>query len=345
MPDTHINRRKTEHIDIILDDADIERGGSGFEHIRLIHRALPEINLADIDTRCDFLGKTLSFPLIISSMTGGDHQLLRTVNQRLAEAAEHTRVALAVGSQRVMFATPAARASFELRRYAPHTVLLGNLGAIQFNKGFDHSHLHAAHDILGADGLYLHLNPLQEAIQPEGDTEFAHLAGKLPELAAASPVPLILKEVGCGLSPQDISLGRQAGIRHFDIAGRGGTSWSRIEHHRRNGKDHLGLTFQDWGIPTCEALIQARAHHPDIQLIASGGLRSGIDIAKALILGAQYSGIAAPFLRAALDSTQAVIDTIERLHKEYRTALFLLGCPGTAELRGQTRFIRQPPSL
>lgn len=339
MPDALINRRKIEHIDIILADADTERGGSGFERIRLNHRALPDINLKDIDTRCEFLGKTLSFPLIISSMTGGDHDMLRAVNRRLAKAAEHCRVALAVGSQRVMFHETAARASFELRQYAPDTVLLGNLGAVQFNKGFDEHHAQAAVDVLQADGLYLHLNPLQEAIQPEGDTEFAGLAAKLADLAARSTVPLLLKEVGCGLAPDDIAAGLAAGIRHFDLAGYGGTSWSRIEHHRRADRDNLGLTFQDWGTPTADALMQAHAAHPDACLIASGGLRNGIDIAKALILGAHLTGMAAPFLRAALDSTQAVIDSIERLHKEYRTTLFLLGCPGTAALRGQTRFI------
>lgn len=344
MADALINRRKIEHIDIILADAEIERGGSGFDHIRLAHRALPGINLADIDTATAFLGKTLSFPLLISSMTGGDHELLRTVNRRLAEAAEHCRVAFAVGSQRVMFHESAARESFALRRFAPHTVLLGNLGAVQFNKGFCHRHIADAIDILDADGLYLHLNPLQEAIQPEGDTEFAGLAARLGELAAQSPKPLLLKEVGCGLSPADIADGLAAGIRHFDIAGRGGTSWSRIEHHRR-ARDGLGLAFQDWGIPTCEALRAAHRHYPHISLIASGGIRSGIDIAKAVILGAQLGGLAAPFLHAALDSTQAVIDIITRLHQEYRTTLFLLGCESTAALRGQTRFMNHSTPL
>ena len=337
MADNAVNRRKIEHIDIIRDDADVERTPSAFAHIRLRHRALPDVNLADVDTSCQFLGKTLSMPLIISSMTGGDHDLLRTLNQRLAEAAEHCRVALAVGSQRVMFHEKAARASFALRPFAPTVPLLANLGAIQFNKGFAASHLHDAIDILTADGIYLHLNPLQEAIQPEGDTEFAGLAERLPDLVAASPVPILLKEVGCGLSVADIDIGVNAGIRHFDLAGYGGTSWSRIEAHR--SADDLGIAFQDWGIPTADALCHAYQQHPDLCLIASGGIRSGIDIAKAIACGAGLCGIAAPFLHAALDSTARIIAVIERLRQEYRTALFLLGCTDTRALRGNPRHI------
>lgn len=337
MADKLVNRRKIEHIDIIRNDAAVERSESAFAHIRLRHRALPEVNLADIDTRCTFLGKTLSMPLIISSMTGGDHDLPRRVNQHLAEAAEHCQVALAVGSQRVMFSETAARASFALRPFAPDIPLIANLGGVQFNKGFGAQHLQDAVAILEADGIYIHLNPLQEAIQPEGDTEFAGLAARLPELVAHSPVPVLLKEVGCGLSVADIALGVDAGIHHFDLAGYGGTSWSRIEAHR--SADTLGLAFQDWGIPTADALQHAYQHYPDTCLIASGGVRSGIDIAKAIVCGASLCGIAAPLLHAALDSTHSVIAAIERLRQEYRTTLFLLGCADTATLRGEPRHI------
>lgn len=331
MAEDAVNRRKIEHIDIICEDAQVERTPSAFAHIRLSHRALPDINLHDVDTSCEFLGKRLSFPLIISSMTGGDHELLRRINRHLAEAAEHCRVALAVGSQRVMFHEKAARASFELRPFAPTIPLIANLGAVQFNKGFGIRQLEEAVGILAADGIYLHVNPLQEAIQPEGDSEFAGLAAKLPAIVHDSPVPVLLKEVGCGLSVADIAQGWQAGIRHFDIAGYGGTSWSRIESHR--SRDTLGLAFQDWGLPTADALIRAHRHHPEAFLIASGGVRSGLDMAKAIALGAHMCGIAAPFLQAALDSAQAVIHVIERLRNEYRTALFLLGCADTRALR------------
>ena len=326
-------RRKREHLDAIAQDPAIERGNSGFAAIRLTHRALPELALADIDTRCEFLGKTLRLPLLISSMTGGDDPEIRRINHNLAQAAEQSGIALAVGSQRVQFTNPAAEASFRLREIAPNTVLLANLGAVQLNYGFGVEYCRRAVETLAADGFYLHLNPLQEAVQPEGDTNFAGLAAKIAAVARALPVPVLLKEVGSGLSPADIALGKQAGIRHFDLAGRGGTSWSRIEHHRRRDPaDSLGLTFQDWGPTTADALRINRAAHPDVILIASGGIRNGIDMAKAVLLGAELCGIAAPFLAAAQDSAAAVIAAITRLEREYRTALYLLGCRDNAAL-------------
>ena len=327
-------RRKREHLDAIAQDPAIERGDSGFAAIRLMHHALPEIALDDIDTRCEFLGKTLRLPLLISSMTGGDDPEIRRINHNLAQAAEQSGVALAVGSQRVQFTNPAAEASFRLRDTASSAVLIANLGAVQLNYGFDIEHCRRAVETLAADGLYLHLNPLQEAVQPEGDTNFAELTAKIAAVVRELPVPVLLKEVGSGLSPADIALGKQAGVRYFDLAGRGGTSWSRIEHHRRRDPaDTLGLTFQDWGLSTADALRLNRAAHPDVVLIASGGIRSGIDMAKAVLLGAELCGIAAPFLAAAQHSAAAVIAAIARLEREYRTALYLLGCHNNAALR------------
>ena len=333
-------RRKREHLDAIAQDPAIERGDSGFAAIRLMHHALPEIALDDIDTRCEFLGKTLRLPLLISSMTGGDDPEIRRINHNLAQAAEQSGVALAVGSQRVQFTNPAAEASFRLRDTASSAVLIANLGAVQLNYGFDIEHCRRAVETLAADGLYLHLNPLQEAVQPEGDTNFAELTAKIAAVVRELPVPVLLKEVGSGLSPADIALGKQAGVRYFDLAGRGGTSWSRIEHHRRRDPaDTLGLTFQDWGLSTADALRLNRAAHPDVVLIASGGIRSGIDMAKAVLLGAELFGIAAPFLAAAQESAAAVSAAIARLEREYRTALYLLGCRDNAALRDNTALL------
>ena len=345
MIDSAINDRKLGHLAALARDAGIERNGSGFSELRLIHRALPEINYRDVDTRCDFLGKTLSFPLLISSMTGGSDQSIRRINRTLAAAAETCRVAMAVGSQRVMIHDQAARASFTLREYAPNAVLLGNLGAIQLNTGFTIEECREAVDILHADGLYLHLNPLQETIQPEGETEFAGLAEKIAGIRRGLDVPILLKEVGCGLSPADIALGVRAGVRIFDVAGRGGTSWSRIEYHRRSEEDDdLGLVFQDWGMTTVQSLHLARRCHRDITLIASGGIRNGIDMAKAVILGAELCGMAAPLLEAATRSEQAVVAKIRQLQREYRTAMFLLGCKSHDALRGQSSLLH-PHSL
>ncbi|HSG02123.1 MAG TPA: type 2 isopentenyl-diphosphate Delta-isomerase [Marinobacterium sp.] len=332
------NSRKIEHIQAILDDPQTDRNARYFDRLQLTHRALPQLNLAEIETGIEFFGKKLSFPLLISSMTGGDHKLIRQINTNLAIAAEQTGVALAVGSQRVMFTDPQARSSFDLRTYAPNAVLLANIGAVQLNYGYGLQECQQAVDLLEADGLYLHLNPLQEAVQPEGDTNFADLAQRIADVVRGLDVPVLLKEVGSGLSVADIELGLEAGVRYFDVAGSGGTSWSRIEHHRRD-QDELGLKFQDWGIPTPLALQLASPLRDRATLVASGGLRDGIDMVKSVILGASVCGLAAPFLAPAMESADAVVEVIERLHREYQTAMFLLGIGSTGELQGNSALI------
>lgn len=327
------NNRKIEHIQAIEKDALTDRQGNWFDSIALLHRALPELSLDQIDPSCVFLNKHLSFPLLISSMTGGDHQLVRKINKNLAIAAEHCQVAMGVGSQRVMFSSPEAKESFALRKWAPNAPLIANIGAVQLNYGMTLEQIQQAIDVLEADALFLHLNPLQEAIQPEGDTDFSGLTCAIGQLQSQLSVPIILKEVGSGLSPADIQAGLQQKIRYFDIAGSGGTSWSRIEHHRRTDKDvDLGLKFQDWGIPTPLALKLAEPYLDQATLIASGGIRDGIDMAKSVILGASLCGVAAPLLRPAMESADAVISAIEKLRREFITAMFLLGTPNTAAL-------------
>ncbi|PSL16300.1 isopentenyl-diphosphate delta-isomerase [Marinobacterium halophilum] len=326
------NERKIEHIRAIEHDPATDRDGRWFDRILLTHRALPEVALDQIDPSTEFLGKRLSFPLLISSMTGGDHELVRTINTNLAIAAERCGVAMAVGSQRVMFTHPSAEASFALREHAPTTVLIGNVGGVQLNYGFDLDKCQRAVDVLAADALYFHLNPLQEAVQPEGDTDFRGVAEKMGAISRHLSVPVMLKEVGAGLSAADIALGLAQGISHFDVAGSGGTSWSRIEHHRRHDGDEIGLRFQDWGLPTPLALQQAEPFLDRATLIASGGLRDGIDMAKSVILGASLCGMAAPLLQPAMESAEAVVTVIERLRREFITAMFLLGTPDMAAL-------------
>jgi len=329
------NSRKIEHIRAIEADRDTDRRRAYFDRLHLRHRALPQLSLSEVDPSTELLGKRLSFPLLISSMTGGDHELVTRINRNLAIAAEATGVAMGVGSQRVMFTQPAARRSFELRPYAPTALLLGNIGAVQLNYGFGLAQCREAVDCLAADALFLHLNPLQEAVQPEGDTDFTGLDQKIAALVAELPVPVILKEVGAGLSPADIALGLQAGVRYFDLAGSGGTSWSRIEYHRQDEGESsdLGLRFQDWGVPTPLALQLARPYMGNAVFIASGGLRTGIDMVKSVILGGSLCGMAAPFLKPAMESPQRVVDVIEGLRKEFVTAMFLLGVPNMVELR------------
>lgn len=340
-----INQRKIEHLAIIAADREVDRRRHYFDDLRLRHRALPEIDLEAVDTSIQLLGKRLSFPLLISSMTGGDHEQVLLINRRLAEAAEWRRVAMGVGSQRVMFESEKARESFALRRYAPTTVMFSNLGAVQLNKGFTVDHCREAVAVLQADGLYLHLNPLQEAVQPEGDTCFGGLADKIGDVARALSVPVLVKEVGAGISAVDAALLVARGIRFIDVAGSGGTSWSRIEHHRQleERPNDLGLLFQDWGIPTPIALWELRALRPEVTLIASGGIRTGLDMAKAMALGASLCGLAAPFLAAARESVEAVVALIDRLHREFRTAMFLMGLRRVEELIGNEGLLVNKP--
>jgi isopentenyl-diphosphate delta-isomerase len=339
------NRRKMQHVDIAARDEEIDRRKNYFDRLALLHRALPEINLDEVDTSTEFLGKRLSAPILISSMTGGDYPELRAINRNLAMAAEATGIAMAVGSQRVLFSHPESRASFALREFAPSTLLLANLGAVQLNYGFGIEQCREAISVLQADALYFHLNPLQEAVQPEGNVNFAHLIARIGDINARLDRPVILKEVGAGLSVQDVRLALQHGLRHFDVAGSGGTSWSRIEHFRHSKETpySAGLLFQDWGIPTPLALLQLRPLQPEATLLASGGIRNGIDIVKSIILGARLAGLASPFLQPAMISSEQVIEAINRLKHEIKIAMFLLGIKNIDQLPGNDSLFLYPP--
>ncbi|WP_319557281.1 type 2 isopentenyl-diphosphate Delta-isomerase [Thiomicrorhabdus sp.] len=332
-----LNQRKQDHIQAVLEDPKVDRNQAAFDSLRLMHRAMPECNLADLKTSSCFLGKPIAFPFLIASMTGGAADNLSQINRNLAEAAEACQIPMAVGSQRAMIQDTNARKSFQLRSYAPTVPLIANLGAVQLNYGFGIDEAQRAVEALQADALYLHLNPLQEVIQPEGDTDFSALMEKIHRLNEKLDIPIILKEVGCGLSPQDIELGLQAGIRYFDLAGRGGTSWSRIEAHRSN--DDLGFLFEDWGLTTLEALQLSAPYQSQATFIASGGIRNGIDMVKAVIMGGRLCGIAAPLLSAAMNSSAEVIEIIRRFEREFRTAQFLLGIKSAEDLHLNTSLI------
>ena len=344
-----IEKRKTEHVEIVATDASMDRRKFYFDEIRLTHRALPEINLADVDPSIEFLGKKLSFPFLISSMTGGSGEQIKTINRNLAAAAEAEGVAMGVGSQRVMFDDPAAKDSFDLRSVAPTAPLFANLGAVQLNYGMTIDQVREAIDVLKADALTLHLNPLQEAVQPEGDTDFSNLCQPLAsaserrgkiigELVQEVDSPIIIKEVGAGISKADAALLIQAGAKIIDVAGAGGTSWSRIESARCDDPA-LGELFQDWGIPTPQALRDLS--DLDVTLIASGGIRTGIDMAKAMILGASLCGVARPLLTPSMESADAVRAVIQRMKKEFVTAMFLMGVKNIEQLQGRTELIQK----
>ncbi len=337
------NDRKIQHIDIINSDEQVDRRKNYWDALQLRHRALPELDLQQIDTSVFFMGKKLEFPLLISSMTGGSQEVVQSINKNLAIAAEATGVALGVGSQRVMFTHPEAKESFAIRKYAASTLLFANLGAVQLNYDFGIDQCRAAVDTVGADALYFHLNPLQEAVQPEGDTNFASLAEKIGAIAQSLSKPVIIKEVGAGLSLQDAELLAGQGIRYVDVAGSGGTSWSRIENFRRDDqRDDLGLLFQDWGNPTPAALRDLQLMRDTLTVVASGGVRSGIDMAKAVILGASLCGLAKPFLKPAMESADAVIQVIQRIKREFSTAMFLLGVQNFNQLHFNDSLLWNP---
>jgi isopentenyl-diphosphate delta-isomerase len=327
-----INQRKMDHIHIVSEDAATDRRQHYFDRIHLTHRALPELNLSEVDPSIKFMAKDLSLPLVISSMTGGADAELVKINQNLATAAEAEGVAFAVGSQRVFLSDDAARESFELRKYAPTALLLGNLGAVQLNYDVGFADCEAVIDILDADGLYLHLNPLQEAVQPEGDTDFSNLRSKIAGIVQTLKHPVIVKEVGAGISPEDVEHLLAAGVKYIDIAGSGGTSWSMVES-RRSDNPELGELFGDWGIPTPVALRLMKPYRHEVKMIASGGIRNGIDMAKSIILGASLCGVARPFLNPARESVDAVRAVIRRLRREFTTAMFLLGAQSIADIK------------
>ncbi len=321
--------RKAEHIRLALDRAS-QLEASYFEDYVLEHVALPEMDLAAVDTSTEFLGKPLRAPLLISCMTGGTEAASR-INRNLALAAERCGVALGLGSQRKALEDPAQAASFQVRSLAPTIPLLANLGAVQLNYGYGVAECRAAVDMIQADALALHLNALQEAIQPEGQGDFSNLLEKIGEVVRGVGVPVIVKEIGCGLSAD---VGRRLvalGVSVLDTAGVGGTSWARIEGRRADDAD-LGEVFADWGIPTPESIRQLRTI-PGARIIGSGGIRSGLDAAKAIALGADLVGLAQPFLEAAVESADAVASRIERVVRELRIAMFCAGARMVAELR------------
>jgi len=330
-----VEQRKADHIRINLEeDVSFDRTTAGFERYRLIHQALPELDLAEIDLSTVFLGKSLKAPLLISCMTGGTEQA-RQINRNLAAAAQQFGIAMGLGSQRAGLVHPDKADTFKVRDLAPGILLLANLGAVQLNYGYGVDECRRVVDMIQADALVLHLNPLQEAVQPEGDVNFADLARKIEAVCRQIEVPVVAKEVGWGISERAARLLVDAGVSAIDVAGSGGTSWSQVEMHRAPSDLHkrVAAAFRDWGIPTSESIQMVRRVAPELPLIASGGLRSGIDIAKSIALGADLGGMAGPFLKAAAVSVDAVCEAAEETIRVLRVAMFAAGARDVAALR------------
>jgi len=327
--------RKVDHIKINLErDVQFPRLTTGLERYRLLHNAIPEVDLAQVDSSLTLFGKRLKSPIFISSMTGGA-SLASRLNRTLAEAAETHGLAIGVGSQRAAIEDPSLAASYNIRDVAPNVLLFANIGAVQFNYGYGVDQCRRAVDLIGADALILHFNVLQEAVQPEGDTNFAQLLDKIAEICASVSIPIIAKEVGWGFSEQNCRDLAAAGIAAIDVAGAGGTSWSQVERFRAPTTFHeeVAAAFEEWGIPTADAVIYAATGAPKLPILASGGLRSGLDVAKCIALGASMGGFAGPFLKAADHSPEAVDHLIRVLNTQLRIAMLCTGSRTLSDLR------------
>jgi len=327
--------RKVDHIRINLEqNVQFPHLTTGLEHYRFIHQALPEINFPEIDTSITLFGKSVASPIVISSMTGGTDMAYR-INQNLATAAQTHNIAMGLGSQRAAIENNDLAYSYQVRNVAPDILLFANIGAVQLNYKYGVDQCQRAVEMIQADALILHFNVLQEAVQPEGDMNFAGLLNKVETVCKGVSVPVIAKEVGWGFSERNARDLANAGISAIDVAGAGGTSWSEVEYHRAPTSFHarVASSFADWGIPTADALQYAKAGAPNLPIIASGGLRDGIDIAKCIALGATLGGMAGAFLKAADNSIEVVDQLIREITAQLRIAMLCSGAKNIAELQ------------
>lgn len=330
-----ITQRKDEHLDIALAQRTLVGAANPFDRLRFEHCALPELALDEIDLSAPFLGRTFALPFLISSMTGGPARGAQ-INENLAQAAEALRIPLAVGSQRIAIeGAGAAGINSHLRDHAPTAAIWANLGAAQLVQGYGLDEAERAMDMIGADALIIHLNPLQEAVQPGGDRNWRGVLAAIGALAGKLSRPVVVKEVGFGISAPVAARLAEAGVAAVDVAGVGGTSWAAIEAHRAQDADERAVAeaFGNWGLTTPEALKTVRQACPKLPLIGSGGVRDGVDAAKAIRLGADLVGQAGGVLAAALVSPEAVIAHFRVMAQQLRIACFCTGSRDLAALR------------
>jgi isopentenyl-diphosphate delta-isomerase len=328
--------RKAEHLRINIErDVAGKDIDAGWDAYRFAHRALPEMDLAEVDPSTAIFGRKLAAPVLISCMTGGTPEA-RRINRRLARVAQSLGFAMGLGSGRALIESPDSVETFDVRSLAPDAALFANLGAVQLNQGYGVDQCRRLVELLHADALVLHLNPLQEALQPEGDTCFRGLLAQIERLCSAAGFPIVVKEVGWGIGAADVRALFEAGVAAVDVAGAGGTSWSEVERYRiaEPWRRRVAGAFAGWGIPTARALIEARAIAPSETLIASGGIRSALDVAKALALGADLVGIAGPFLRAADEGLDTALELAREISETLRIAMFCVGARRPPDLRG-----------
>jgi isopentenyl-diphosphate delta-isomerase len=335
---SRIDQRKADHIKINLEKDVRSALTTGLEDYHFIHEALPELDLEKIDTRLSLFGKHLAAPILISSMTGGTADA-ESINLRLAEAAQELNIAMGVGSQRAAIENPEQARTFQVRRAAPDILLLANLGAVQLNYGYGIDQCRRAVDMIEADALILHLNPLQEAVQEDGDTNFADLSKKIEEVCKKLEVPVIAKEVGWGISERTAKLLAACGVAAIDVAGAGGTSWSQVEMYRAPDEftRDLAATFVGWGIPTADSILNVKKAAPAMTIFASGGLKDGLDIAKCIALGATLGGMAGQFLKAAAISTKSAVQMMKLTKRQIEVSMCVTGAGKLDELHGKIK--------
>jgi len=334
-----INVRKTEHIRICLDE-NVEgvNKSTGLEGINFIHNALPEINFKDIDLSTSFLNKPLKAPFLVSSMTGGS-ELAEKINRNLGKAAEEKGWAIGLGSTRALLESDAHEDSFMIRKYAKSVPLIANLGAVQLNYGYGAGECQRLVDLTEADSLVFHLNSLQEVVQDEGDLNFENLLPKIEEVCKSIDVPVGVKEVGFGIDGTVAEKLYNVGISYIDVAGAGGTSWSQVEKFRSKDplRIHAAEAFNSWGIPTKDCIVSVRSRLKDVPLVASGGMKTGHDAAKAITIGADLIGFARQLLQAATENVESVLFTMEQIEFELKMVMFGIGVKNLTELKNTNR--------
>lgn len=337
--DNGINQRKTEHIRLCL-TGNVEGVDktTGLEGIHFIHNALPEINFESITTETSFLGKKLKAPFLVSSMTGGS-ELAIEINQNLAIAAEERGWVMAIGSTRAFLESDRYKESFLVRKQAPSVPLIVNIGAVQFNYGYGPEDCQRIIDKTDADSIVLHLNSIQEIVQDEGDVNFENLLPEIERVCKTLDVPVGVKEVGFGIDGEVAQRLYDAGISYIDVAGAGGTSWSQVEKLRSRNKlkKAAAEAFNNWGIPTKDCIVSVRSKLPEVPLVASGGMKTGVDAAKAITIGADLIGFARHLLQAATESPEAVMETMEQIELELRMTMFGIGVKNLEELKNTNR--------
>lgn len=332
-----IETRKQRHIRLAIEENVQSDVTSGLEDARLIHRSLPEIDLEEVSTGIELFGRRLAAPLIISAITGGTAQA-KEINATLASATEKFRIGIGVGSQRIAIENPSTAHTFGVvRERAPSALVIGNMGCPQLSLGWGAKEAQRCVDMIEADALAIHMNALQEAIQVGGETRYRGILTKLREVVGGVDVPVVMKETGCGVAFEDAIKLEEAGVRGLDVSGVGGTSWAAVEHHiakevGKRDQQALGESLWNWGIPTAVSIVEAR-RSTGLKIIASGGIRTGVDMAKAIALGADAVGIAKPFLQKAVEGPEALKEHIERILLEFRATMFLVGAKDADDLK------------